>query len=142
MDVLRRILGRPLRTGRYEVSRDFGSSSLGRNRYPAPHAGAAGRWNEFIGRRVDLLVRDLQVDFGASVDVVVAALRDWLTAGAAKPCTHLQPGVRSLSPHWLAHKAMVWIGTPETRRRAGKKVWDVHVDAPHLLDVSSSREAK
>src|SRR3954447_9377333 len=33
------IPGWPLRTGRYEVSRDFGPSSLGRNRYPAPHTG-------------------------------------------------------------------------------------------------------
>lgn len=132
------IPGRPLRTGRYEVCRDFGPSSLGCNRYPAPHTREVRRWNEFTGRRVDLLARDLPVDSDASVDVVAAALRNWLAAGAARPCLHLQPKVRSPSPHWLAHKAMVWIVTPETRRRAGKKVWDVHTDAPHLLNVGGS----
>lgn len=132
------IPGRPLRTGRYERCLDFGPSSLGRNRYPAPHAGETRRWNQFAGRRVDLLARDLRVDVDASVDDVVAALRSWLTAGAAKPCKHLQPDGRSPSPHWLAHKAMVWIGTPETRRRAGKKIWDVFADAPHLLSAVGS----
>jgi hypothetical protein len=132
------IPGRPLRTGRYEVSRDFGPSSLGRNRYPAPHTGEVRRWNAFTGRRVDFLARDLPVDSDVSLEGVVAALRTWLTAGAAKPCAHLQPQRRSPSSHWLAHKAMVWIGTPETRRRAGRKVWDVYADAPHLLDVGSA----
>lgn len=134
--------GRPLRTGRYEVCRDFGPSSLGRNRYPMPHAGEVRRWNAFSGRRVDLLVRDLPVDLDASVDAVVAALRNWLIAGAAKPCTHLQPERRSPSPHWLAHKAMVWVGAPETRRRAGTKIWDVYSDAPHLLRVVDSGRAE
>ncbi|MEJ7628874.1 MAG: hypothetical protein WKF54_04710 [Nocardioidaceae bacterium] len=132
------IPGRPLRTGRYELCRDFGPSSLGCNRYPAPHTGEVCRWNEFTGRRVDLLARDVPIDSDASVDGVVAALRNWLASGAAKACMHLQPKGRSPSPHWLAHKAMVWIGTPETRRRAGKKVWDVHTDAPHLLNVGGS----
>jgi hypothetical protein len=84
------------------------------------------------------LARDLRVDVDASVDVVIAALRSWLAAGAAKPCKHRQPAGRSPSPHWLAHKAVVWIGTPETRRRAGKKIWDVYADAPHLLPAVGS----
>ena len=136
------IPGRPLRTGRYEVCRDFGPSSLGYNRYPAPHVGEVRRWNEFSGRRVDLLARDLPVDSDASVEVVVAALRSWLAAGAAQAVPHLQTDGRSPSPHWLAHKAMVWIGTPETRRRVGRKVWDVHTDAPHLLHLDSSRRGE
>jgi hypothetical protein len=127
------IPGRPLRAGRYELCVDFGPSTLGRNRYPNPHSGGAIRWNQFAGRRVDLLARDLRVDVDASVDMVIAALRSWLIGGAAKPCAHLRADGRSPSPHWLAHKAMVWIGTPETRRRAGKKIWDVYADAPHLL---------
>ncbi|MDI6912355.1 hypothetical protein [Nocardioides sp.] len=84
------------------------------------------------------MARDLRIDLDATVDGVVVALRSWLTAGAAKPCAHLNPDGRSPSPHWLAHKAMVWIGTPETRRRAGKKLWDVYADAPHLLTAARS----
>lgn len=127
------IAGRPMRTGRYEVCRDFGPSSLGRNRYPAPHTGEVRRFNGFTRRRVDFLARDLPVDSDVSVDDAVAALRRWLATGAVKPCTHLRPEGRSPSPHWLAHKAMLWIGTPETRSRAGKRIWDVYADAPHLL---------
>jgi hypothetical protein len=33
---------------------------------------------------------------------------------------------------------MVWIGTPETRCRAGKKIWDVYADAPQLLSAAGS----
>jgi len=132
------IPGRPLRTGRYELCLDFGLSSFGRNRYRAPHAGEARRWNQFTGRRVDLMARDLRVDLDSPVDVVIGALRSWLAAGAAKPCMHLQPDGRSPSPHWLAHKEMMWIGTPETRRRAGKQIWDVYADAPHLLSAVGS----
>ena len=76
------------------------------------------------------------------MDVVVAALRKWLTAGAAKPGMHLQPGRRSPSAHWLAHKAVVWIGTPETRSRARKRVWGVYADAPHLLHAVGSHRAE
>lgn len=136
------IPGRPLRTGRYELCRDFGPSSLGRNRYGPQHSPRARRWNQFSGRRVDLLARDLRVDLDATVDVVVAALRNWLAAGAAKPCLHRQTDGRSPSPHWLAHKAMVWIGTPETRRRAGKKLWDVYADAPQLLPSGNTGRGK
>ena len=132
------ISGRPLRTGRYEVCRDFGPSSLGRNRHPEPSSAGSHRWNVFTGRRVDLMARDLPVDMDAPLDVVVAALRNWLTAGAAKPCRHIDSKLQSPSPHWLAHKAMIWIGTPGTRNRAGKKVWDVYVDAPHLLHALRS----
>jgi hypothetical protein len=130
---------RPLRTGRYEVCRDFGPSALGRNLYLDSSSGASIKWNQFSGRRVDLLARDLHVELESSSDEVIAALRHWLSAGASKPCVHKKPNGKSPSPHWLAHKAMVWIGTPDTRRRAGRKVWDVHVDAPQLLGNGSAR---
>jgi hypothetical protein len=129
---------RPLRAGRYEVHADFGASALGRNLYLPPLNGKQRRWDEYAGRRVDFLVRDLEVRPGAGPDAVVAALRDWLAAGAAQPCRHLN-GSNNSSAHWLAHKAMVWVGTTETRDRAGLAVWEAARDAPTLSETPATQ---
>lgn len=121
----------PLYPGRYEVHRDFGRSSLGRNLYRPPLNSRERRWDAYHGRRVDFLVRELPVAVDADVDQVVAALRAWLGQGAEQRCRHAER--KNSSAHWLAHKAMVWIGTPETREHVGRRVWDSELCATHLL---------
>lgn len=129
-----RLPDRRLQAGRYEVHADFGPSELGRNLYDPPLSGRERTWDRYEGRRVDFLVRDLAVRCGAPVDEIVEALRVWLTAGIAEPCRHLTGGKNS-SPHWLAHKSTVWIGTSENRDQAGRKVWDASTDAPSLAKM-------
>mgnify|MGYP000855973518 CR=1 FL=1 len=125
----------PLRAGRYETHADFGPSRLGRNLYPPPLRGREKKWDTYQGRRIDFLARELPVRLHADTDEIIAALRIWLEAGAAQPC---RTGTsRNSSAHHLAHKAMVWIGTPSTRGSVGNCVWDVAAEAnrfPHLVD--------
>lgn len=118
---------RSLYPGRYEVHTDFGPSSLGRNSYRSPLTTRELVWERYVGRRVDFLVRELPVPVSSDVDVLIAALRAWLSRGARERCRH-DESKRNSSAHHLAHKAMVWIGTPETRAQAGRRVWDVDPD--------------
>ena len=113
---------RSLYPGRYEVHADFGLSSLGRNTYSPPLASRQLAWHRYDGRRVDFLVRELPVSISADIGAVIGALRAWLARGAQERCRHKQ---KNSSAHYLAHKAMVWIGTPETRDHAGRRIWDV-----------------
>lgn len=105
---------------RRETHADFGPSELGRQRYDltaarSPRELARFRhWTTFSGRRVDLLMRQLPVAPDASIEDAIAALRAWLTAGAAS---------RAKDPpsSWhLARKAMILIDPIEGR---GNLVW-------------------
>lgn len=116
---------RPLYPGRYETHAHFGPSTLGRNWYPAPIAGRERRWNDYTGRRLDFLVRELPVPVAADVATVVSVLQSWLARGATEPCRCHTPEGRNSSAHHLAHKAMVWIGTPPTRHLRGLATWDI-----------------
>ncbi len=116
--------------GRYETHADFGPSVLGRNLYPPPLIGRQKTWDAYDGRRVDFLVRELSVAPTADPETVVAALRDWLARGAEQRCRCGEDKRRNSSSHHLAHKAVVWIGTPLNRDRAGLKVWDSREDWP------------
>lgn len=99
---------------------DFGVSEFGRQRYDFGAAKSSTerakleRWDRFTGRRVDLLMRDLDVPPNAPPRVVIGSLRDWLQRGsesrAAKPP----------SSWHLAKEAMVLI---DPRRRRGVTVW-------------------
>lgn len=99
---------------------DFGPSEFGRQRYDFAAAknpaelGRFRRWDQFRGRRVDLLMRDLPVPPGAPPRQVVHALRDWLKAGAASAAP------RPPSSYYLAQKAVVLI---DPKRRRGEIVW-------------------
>jgi hypothetical protein len=121
--------------GRYEVHADFGPSSLGRNSYYAPMSTREQVWKNYTGRRVDFLVRELPVAVSTDVDMLVNALRTWLSRGAREPCRHDEK--RNSSAHHLAHKAMVWIGTPQTRDQAGRQVWDVDPDFTTVRGASA-----
>lgn len=99
---------------------DFGPSEFGRQRYDFAAAknlaelGRFRRWDQFRGRRVDLLMRDLPVQPDATSRQVVQALRDWLKAGAASAAR------RPPSSYYLAQKAVVMI---DPKRRRGEVVW-------------------
>jgi hypothetical protein len=84
-------------------------------------------WARYTGRRVDFLVRELPVPVSSDVDMLINALRVWLARGARERCRHNE-NRRNSSAHHLAHKAMVWIGTPATRDQAGQPVWDADPD--------------
>ena len=99
---------------------DFGPSELGRQRYvfdaaknPAELA-RFRRWDQFRGRRVDLLMRDLHVEPDAPSRIVIRALREWLQAGESS--TSQNPP----SSYYLAQKAMVLI---DPSRGRGAAVW-------------------
>ncbi|WP_183098638.1 hypothetical protein [Nocardioides pelophilus] len=103
---------------------DFGPSALGRQRYdhhaaknPAELA-RFHRWEQFQGRRVDLLMRDLPIEPTASLPAVRTALRSWLEAGEASTSR------RPPSSYYLAQKAMILI---DPRRRRGTTVWPVGI---------------
>jgi len=117
---------RSLYPGRYEVHADFGPSSLGRNSYRPPMTARELIWDNYTGRRVDFLVRELPVRVSTDVDMLINVLRTWLARGARERCRHEEK--RNSSAHHLAHKAMVWIGTPETLDQAGRPAWDVDPD--------------
>jgi hypothetical protein len=106
----------PLRCGRYEVHADFGLSVHGRQEYPPgfKHRQAA-RWLAYEGRRVDFMVRDLQVDAEAAADEVTEALRSWLTASASATGAKKSPSVV------LSRKAMIWLVPAEP----GTVIWPV-----------------
>lgn len=98
---------------------DFGPSELGRQRYdfdaaknPAELA-RFRRWDQFRGRRVDLLMRDLQIEPDAPSRRVIRALRDWLQAGDSSTSK------RPPSSYYLAHKIMVLI---DPRRGRGTTI--------------------
>lgn len=118
-----------LRPGRYETHTDFGPSILGRNLYEPPVTGERRIWDAYLGRRVDFMVRELSVPAAADVEVVIGALRVWLISGAWQTCRHRSGGKNS-SAHHLAHKAMVWVGTQQTRGQLGRVVWDDAKDFP------------
>lgn len=63
---------------------------------------------------------------GADVDVIISVLRMWLARGACERGRHDEK--RNSSAHYLSHKAMVWIGTPETRAQVGRPIWDAEPD--------------
>jgi hypothetical protein len=105
---------------RRETHADFGPSELGRQRYDLTAArgprelARIRRWATFTGRRVDLLMRHLPVAPDAPIDDTIAALRAWLSAGAAS---------RAKNPpsSWhLARKAMILIDPIDGR---GTVVW-------------------
>lgn len=129
--------------GRYETHADFGPSPLGRNLYPPPLAARQKTWDAYEGRRIDFLVRELPVPATADLDTVVAALRTWLARGAAERCRCRGERGSNSSAHHLAHKAMVWIGTPANRDRVSLKVWDDGEDWPNPGEspLGSVREA-
>ncbi|MDX6256801.1 MAG: hypothetical protein QOJ11_3135 [Frankiales bacterium] len=99
---------------------DFGPSSLGRQ---ASDFGAARspselarwqRWDSYEGRRVDLLMRALDLPPGSSPAASIAGLREWLAAGAMVNTTN-KP-----SSWWLAQKAAVVVYPARYR---GRVVW-------------------
>jgi hypothetical protein len=105
---------------RRETHADFGPSELGRQLYDLNAAKRPSQlarwknWNRFEGRRVDFLMRQLQVDADATLDEVMNAMRAWLRAGASS---------QSASPPsswYLAQKAVVLI---EPVERRGEVVW-------------------
>ena len=113
--------GRSLRSQRQE-SRSVDGTTGGPHYAAIPLAGRVRGWKEYDGKRVDFLVREIDVHPGAGASAVIAALRSWLGHGARQPCRHEEH--KNSSAHWLAHTAMVWIGTPANRDEAGRTVWD------------------
>jgi hypothetical protein len=105
---------------RRETHRDFGPSEFGRQLYDFDAARSEReqacwrRWESYSGRRVDFLMRALQVPPGTGIDEVVDALRAWLLEG----CRH--PGAKKPTAWHLAQKAMV-LAWPESRQ--GYIVW-------------------
>jgi len=100
---------------RRETHADFGPSEFGRQRYDFTAArnqrelARFRRWDAFTGRRVDLLMRHLPIAPNQSVDDTVAALRAWLTAGAASRARNPP------SSGHLARKAMILIDPVDGR---------------------------
>jgi hypothetical protein len=115
---------------RRETHADFGLSEFGRQCYDFTSArnqrelGHFRRWDAFTGRRIDLLMRHLPIAPNQSVDDAVAALRAWLTAGAASRA-------RNPPSSWhLARKAMILIDPVDGR---GDVVWPLaELDRPKL----------
>lgn len=99
---------------------DFGPSSLGRQAYDYGSARSPSelaqwqRWDAYEGRRVDLLMRVLDLPPGSSPATSIAGLRDWLAAGARVSTTN-KP-----SSWWLAQKAAVVV---HPARHRGRVVW-------------------
>jgi hypothetical protein len=99
---------------------DFGPSELGRKLFDFPSAESPTqvrrwrRWDKYLGRRVDLLVRNLPVAPDAPRDEVIAALRDWLHADDDRPTSARR------SNWYLAQRAVVLITPKEAR---GKVIW-------------------
>jgi hypothetical protein len=82
--------GRGWQCGQYETHADFGPSTHGRQAYPRGfmHPQLA-RWLAYEGRRVDFMVRDLNLDLDADINEITDALRMWLPKGRrAKPDKH------------------------------------------------------
>lgn len=103
-----------------ETHADFGPSVFGRQWYDlskarSPHELARwDRWDAYQGRRVDFLTRTLPVRPGVKMRHIVAALQDWLDAGAASTAT------KKPSAWWLARNAVVVIDPP---RHRGRILW-------------------
>jgi hypothetical protein len=99
---------------------DFGPSEFGRQRYDfagitsAAELARLRRWDQFEGRRVDLLMRDLPVGPGAAPREVVEAIRKWLATDCRSTAN------RRPSSWHLAQKAVVMI---DPKRRRGTTVW-------------------
>jgi hypothetical protein len=103
-----------------ETHADFGPSELGRQLYEMDAARSEAeraRWQRwttgYSGRRVDFLTRALPVAVGADIDVVVQAIRDWLTAGAGSKA-------RTSSAWHLAKKPVILI---HPMAELGRIVW-------------------
>jgi hypothetical protein len=114
------IRGEHFPADRRETHADFGPSELGRQQYDLEAAKRPSQlarwknWNRFEGRRVDFLMRHLQVDADATVDEVIDAMRAWLHAGASSQ------SAAPPSSWYLARKAVVLIDPVERR---GEVVW-------------------
>lgn len=115
-----RIPGRRFPAARRKVHVDFGPSNLGRQRYDFNAAQSEAeakkwhQWNNFAGRRVDLLMRDLDVS-ARGTHAALTTLTAWLEAGAAHA-----GGSHPPSNYYLAQKAIVVIDPAKER---GKIVW-------------------
>jgi hypothetical protein len=109
--------GQPFPAARRETHADFGVSALGRQTYDLavarndPERARFLRWRQYEGRRVDFLIRALAVQSDVTVRQRVAALQDWLAAGAAST------SVTKPSAWWLAQRPVVVIDPPRHRGR-------------------------
>jgi hypothetical protein len=113
---------------------DFGRSPHGRNLYTPedrahPWRGPRIRtWEQFEGRRVDLMTRTLP----PNADDVRAALRLWLLASA--PRRWKSPPAKMPSAWWLARRPVV-----ELWPSLGVGVWNPAVDLPPGVDPLPKR---
>jgi len=118
----RTIPGQPFRANRRETHADFGASELGRQLYDFSAAGTVERnrrmrWDSYTGRRVDFFVRVLPLPPGAKMRRIVAAVQDWLAAGAAAK-TDSKPSA------WFLAQRPVGVVDPERHRR--RVIWRGH----------------
>lgn len=111
-----RVPGRPFSFGQRKRHVDFGASEHGRNLYPADFEHPQlSSWRRFEGRKVDLMIRSLDLPPGSPTDTVIGALRTWLAAGARLRRRDSMP-----SSWWLAQKAVVLVDPVGDR---GEVVW-------------------
>jgi len=105
---------------RRETHADFGPSSLGRQTYDFTAARNAReralwrRWSAYEGRRVDFMMRALQVDVDGPLSAVLQAVQGWVAKGSRITASSIP------SAWYLSKKAGVLL-YPESRR--GEVLW-------------------